>query len=75
MVASTGDPLMREDALDTIRESLLPLATIITPNLPEAGILLRKSVITKEDQEAAVDEIIIYLWRFDLSEGRSFRKH
>ena len=57
MVASTGDPLMREDALDTIRESLLPLATIITPNLPEAGILLRKSVINKEDQEAAVDEL------------------
>jgi hydroxymethylpyrimidine/phosphomethylpyrimidine kinase len=48
---------MKEDALDTIRESLLPLATIITPNLPEAGILLRKSVATMEDQEAAVEEL------------------
>lgn len=57
MVASTGDPLMKEDALDTIRESLLPLATIITPNLPEAGILLRKSVATIEDQESAVEEL------------------
>ena len=57
MVASTGDPLMKDDALDAIRERLLPLATVITPNLPEAGILLGKSVITMEDQETAVAEL------------------
>lgn len=57
MVASTGHPLMKEDALDTIREKLLPLATIITPNLPEAGILLKKSVVTMADQEIAVEEL------------------
>ena len=33
MVASTGDPLLVEDALEAIAQRLLPLATIITPNL------------------------------------------
>ncbi len=57
MVASTGDPLMMEDALEAIRERLLPLAKVITPNLPEAGIILGKPVITMEDQESAVEEL------------------
>ena len=57
MVASTGDPLMMEDALGAICERLLPLATVITPNMPEAGIILGKPVITMEDQESAVKEL------------------
>ena len=40
MVAKSGDPLLREEAVQTLRERLLPLATLITPNLPEAGVLL-----------------------------------
>ena len=35
MVAESGDRLLREDAVDTLREKLLPLALIITPNLPK----------------------------------------
>lgn len=34
-----GDPLLREDALDALRERLFPLATLITPNLPEVRLL------------------------------------
>lgn len=40
MVAKSGDHLLELDAVDAIRELLVPLATVITPNLPEAGVLL-----------------------------------
>lgn len=40
MIASTGAPLLEPDAIIAYRELLLPLATLITPNLPEADVLL-----------------------------------
>lgn len=40
MVATSGDPLMEAEAVSAIREHLLPVATLITPNLPEAALLL-----------------------------------
>lgn len=40
MVAKGGDHLLERDAIEALREGLVPLATIITPNLPEAGVLL-----------------------------------
>jgi len=40
MVAKSGDRLLRPDAVEALRSRLLPLATLITPNLPEAGDLL-----------------------------------
>lgn len=36
MVAKSGDPLLADDAVDQLRTRLLPLATVVTPNLPEA---------------------------------------
>jgi hydroxymethylpyrimidine/phosphomethylpyrimidine kinase len=36
MVATSGDPLLRDDAVDALRRLLFPLATLLTPNLPEA---------------------------------------
>ncbi len=57
MVASTGDPLLVEDALLAISDRLLPLATVITPNLPEAGILLGRPVLIAEEQEKAAYEL------------------
>ncbi|MDN5854580.1 MAG: bifunctional hydroxymethylpyrimidine kinase/phosphomethylpyrimidine kinase [Actinomycetia bacterium] len=39
MVATSGDRLVPEDTVDAIREHLLPLATVVTPNLPEAAVL------------------------------------
>lgn len=53
MVASTGDPLLEDDAIHAIRHRLCPLATVITPNLPEAGVLLKREVKTALDQEEA----------------------
>ncbi len=43
MIAKSGDALLADDAVSMLREALLPLATIITPNLPEAAVLLRQS--------------------------------
>jgi len=40
MVAASGDRLLRDDAVCALREELLPLADLVTPNLPEAGVLL-----------------------------------
>ncbi len=40
MIASSGATLLAEDAIDALREQLLPLATILTPNWPEAGALI-----------------------------------
>ncbi|HEU4475821.1 MAG TPA: PfkB family carbohydrate kinase, partial [Methyloceanibacter sp.] len=48
MVAASGDVLLDEDAIETLRSVLLPRATLITPNLPEAAKLL--------DQEEAKSE-------------------
>ena len=40
MVAKSGDRLLHRDAVEALRQRLLPLATVITPNLPEAADLL-----------------------------------
>jgi hydroxymethylpyrimidine/phosphomethylpyrimidine kinase len=44
MVAKSGDRLLREDAVAAVREQLLPLATVVTPNLPEAEVLLDRPI-------------------------------
>lgn len=40
MIAKSGDALLERSAIDELRESLVPRSTMITPNLPEAGVLL-----------------------------------
>lgn len=49
MVATSGDRLIDEEAIVSLKTRLLPLATIITPNLPEAEVLVGKSLDTAED--------------------------
>ncbi|MGA3402679.1 MAG: bifunctional hydroxymethylpyrimidine kinase/phosphomethylpyrimidine kinase [Acetobacteraceae bacterium] len=46
MVAKSGDRLLQDDAIAAIREQLLPLATVITPNLPEAAVLCGETAPT-----------------------------
>ena len=41
MVAKSGDLLLQDNAINTLRDVLVPLATIITPNLPEAQELVQ----------------------------------
>ncbi len=53
MVATSGARLLREDAVDAMKECLLPLAEVLTPNIPEAEILSGMDIRTAEDMTAA----------------------
>jgi hydroxymethylpyrimidine/phosphomethylpyrimidine kinase len=58
MVAKSGDRLLRPDAVDALRELLLPLATVVTPNLPEAEVLLGRSISTWDEIRDAAKDIV-----------------
>lgn len=49
MIAASGARLLEKDAVDAIRRHIFPLATLITPNLPEAAALLGSSVAETDD--------------------------
>jgi len=53
MIAKSGDPLLAEDARETLRDVLLPLATVITPNLHETSALTGMAIETVQDMEDA----------------------
>lgn len=53
MVAKSGDALLPDDAVGALRDHLLPLATVLTPNLPEAGRLLDTPPAITPDQMTA----------------------
>ena len=56
-VSKHGDPLLRTDAVDALRRRILPLATVVTPNLPEASGLAGFEVQTKEEMAEAARAI------------------
>jgi hydroxymethylpyrimidine/phosphomethylpyrimidine kinase len=58
MVASSGDSLVSEDTAEAIRTLLLPRASLITPNAPEAAILAGGTLEDMDDQRAAADELL-----------------
>ncbi len=53
MVATSGADLMQTDAVRALVEELLPLATVVTPNIPEAEVLSGVRICSREDMEAA----------------------
>jgi hydroxymethylpyrimidine/phosphomethylpyrimidine kinase len=53
-----GDPLLREDAVEALLRRIVPLATLVTPNLPEAAGLAGFEVETREDMERAASAIL-----------------
>lgn len=57
MVATSGAKLISDDAVETLCEKLIPIATVITPNIPEAQILCGMSIETEEDMEEAARKI------------------
>lgn len=58
MVAKSGDRLLREDAVDALRRQLLPLAEVVTPNLPESQVLTGLPVDTLAERIAAARAIL-----------------
>ena len=51
MIASSGDPLLRDDALQIYRERLFPLATVVTPNRDETAIIYGRAIDRATDLE------------------------
>lgn len=53
MVAQSGDKLVQDDAVEAIKTCLMPLAAVVTPNVPEAEVLCGRSLDGAEDIKAA----------------------
>jgi len=58
MIATSGDSLLRPDAVAALRERLLPLAVVVTPNVPEAEVLSGRSIRGPSDAEEAARTIL-----------------
>lgn len=57
MVAKSGDALLRRDAVQALKEELLPLAYVITPNIPEAEEIVGRRLAGDDDYRRAAQEI------------------
>ena len=57
MVATSGAKLISDDAIDTLKKELLPIAAVVTPNIPEEEVLSGMKISSKEDMEAAAVRI------------------
>lgn len=57
MVATSGAKLIADDAIDVLKDELFPLATVITPNIPEGEILSGLTIENAEDMERAAKSI------------------
>ena len=57
MVATSGAKLLADDALDALRTRLLPLATLLTPNIPEAALLLGEAIADAAAAERALESL------------------
>ena len=57
MVATSGARLISEDATDTLKQKLFPLATVLTPNIPEAEVLTGMKIKSAEDMIRAAEQI------------------
>jgi hydroxymethylpyrimidine/phosphomethylpyrimidine kinase len=69
MVAKSGDPLLRPDARQSLVARILPLALVVTPNLPEAEALADMRVETRADMEEAARRILALGPRYVLVKG------
>jgi hydroxymethylpyrimidine/phosphomethylpyrimidine kinase len=58
MVAKGGAKLLQEEAVAAMRVRMLPLAAVITPNLPEAEVLLDRRIRSREERERAARDLV-----------------
>ncbi|WP_198294172.1 bifunctional hydroxymethylpyrimidine kinase/phosphomethylpyrimidine kinase [Ensifer sp. BR816] len=59
MVATSGDPLLQPDAMAALEDELLPLAIVVTPNLPEAALLTGRAIAEDETEMARQAEALM----------------
>jgi len=69
MIAKSGDSLLEPDARAALVKEMLPLATVVTPNLHEAGALAGMAVATEPDMEEAARRILALGPRYVLVKG------
>lgn len=53
MISKAGHHLLQEEAIDALKNVMIPMATMITPNVPEAEVLTGMKIVTPEDMEKA----------------------
>ncbi|SFB06574.1 hydroxymethylpyrimidine/phosphomethylpyrimidine kinase [Lentibacillus halodurans] len=58
MVTTSGDTLISEDSRDYLRDILLPMSTLVTPNMPEAEVITGEKIDTSEDMQQAAKQIV-----------------
>ena len=58
MIAKSGDALLKSEAVQAVRDLMLPLATVVTPNIPEAEVLTELSINSIEDMKAAAKALV-----------------
>ena len=57
MIAQSGDKLLQDEAIDALKKHLIPMAELITPNLPEASVLLGRDITTLDMIDDAAREL------------------
>jgi hydroxymethylpyrimidine/phosphomethylpyrimidine kinase len=60
MVAKSGDKLLHDEAIDAMRSDLLPLATVLTPNIPEAIVLANHTIENRADMLTVGHQLLTY---------------
>ena len=69
MVAQSGDKLLQDDAIEAIKDHLMPVADVVTPNLPEAEVLLGQKIESFEDMQRAARSLAQFGGRSILIKG------
>jgi len=59
MVATSGDKLLQDEAIETLKNELIPFARIITPNIPEAEMLLGRTIDCRDDMPKVIRELSV----------------
>jgi hydroxymethylpyrimidine/phosphomethylpyrimidine kinase len=57
MFATSGSELLKNDAIQTLIDELLPIATVVTPNIPEAKVLSGEKIYNKDDMQNVAKSI------------------
>lgn len=57
LISTSGTFLLKEDAIESLKEQLFPLTTLLTPNIPETEWLTKKKILSKEDRIEAAAKI------------------
>lgn len=58
MIAKSGDKLLQDESITALKEELIPLARVITPNIPEAEVLAKESIKDRKDLEKVAIKLL-----------------